>query len=236
VIGIVLSLLLLPATVLAQATVTDQVDATAKTVDVRLGQGIPLVESAATGVDAVITAAEAIAETATSVAETGGALRPVLDEVETFSNAYASFRASYQATTDKLSAAVEGVEAIAALLPRGVAPALHDALSGLEERVQQLDASVAALLDAPAAGVAQVAATIAERAHQVAAAMTAAAGSLDEAATRLQRTRETVSGRASEISLAVTGLAVVICAWLIYTAILNWMLLRTTRPSPGVGP
>jgi hypothetical protein len=235
-LGIVVSLVLLPATILARTAVTDQVDATAETVDARLGQGIPLVETAATSVDAVIVAAETVAETATSVAETGGSLRPVLDELETFSDAYASFRALYQGTHATLSAAVDGVEAIATILPGSVAPALHDALSRLEDRVQQLEVSVADLLDAPAAGVAQVAETIAERAQQVAAAMTAVAGSLDEAASQLQRTRETVSGRASEISLAVTGLAVLICAWLIYTVILNGVLLRTIQARNSAGP
>ena len=81
----------------------------------------------------------------------------MLDEVEAFSDAYASFRASYQATTDSLSAAVDGVEAIATVLPGGVASGLHDALSGLADRVQQLEASIADLLEAPATGVAQVA-------------------------------------------------------------------------------
>jgi ABC-type transporter Mla subunit MlaD len=236
VLGIVISLLLLPATILGQAAVTDQVDATAETVDVRLGQGIPLVESAASGVDTVIVAAQTVADTATSVAETGGSLRPVLEEVETFSDAYSSFRSRYQATTATLSAAVDSVEAIATLLPVGAAQSLHDALSGLEERVQELESSVADLLDAPGAGVAQVAETIAERAHQVEAALTAVAGSLDETAAQLQRTRETVSVRAAEISLAVTGLAVAICAWLIYTAILDWVLLTTTRRRPTAGP
>jgi hypothetical protein len=78
--------------------------------------------------------------------------------------------------------------------------------------------------------VAHVAETFAERAHQVEAALTAVAGSVDATATQLQRTRDTVTGRASEISLVVTGFAVLICAWLIYTAILDWLLLTTTRP------
>jgi hypothetical protein len=35
--------------------------------------------------------------------------------------------------------------------------------------------------------------------------------------------------RAGEIALAVTVLAAVTCGWLVYTALLNWVLLRRSR-------
>jgi hypothetical protein len=138
-IGIAVSLLLLPVTILGQATVTDQVDTTAEAVDARLEQAVPLVESASTAVDAVVTAARTVATTADSVASTGGSLQPALDEIESFSVVYEASRDSYQGALDAANAGIERLEAIATLLPLGVAQGLRDALSDLESRIQQLE-------------------------------------------------------------------------------------------------
>jgi hypothetical protein len=235
-IGIVLSLLLLPVTIVGQATVTDQVDATADAVDARLAQAVPLVEAAANNVDALVNAVRTVAATAESVASSGGFLQTALDEVESFSTAFASSRASYEGAIDAINDAAERLEAVATLLPADVAQGLRDTLSGLENRVQQLEASVAQLVDAPTAGlVAQVAGTIAERARQVESAMMAVAGTLESAGAQLRDTRKTVSIRAGEITLALTVLAAVICTWLLYTAVLNWVLLRRFPAGDGSG-
>jgi hypothetical protein len=221
------SLLLPPVTLLGQAIVTDRVDATADAVDVRLEQALPLVESASTAIDAAVTAARTVASTAESVVSTDGFLQPVLDEVDSLSITYASLRGSYQDALDAANSAVERLEAVATLLPADVAQSLRAAIGDLESRIQQLEARVAGLIDAPTGGlVAQVAGTIGERARQVESALTAVGGSLDQAAAQLEQTRQAVSMRAGEIALAVTVVAAVVSAWLVYTAMLNWVLLR----------
>jgi hypothetical protein len=235
-IGIVVSLLLVPITLVGQATVTDQVDSTAVAVDARLAQVVPLVEAAAKNVDALVNATRTVATTAESVASSGGSLQPALDAVETFSVAYASARGSYQEALDAAAAAVERLDAIATLLPAGVAQGLREALSELESRIQQLEAAAGQLVDAPTGGlVAQVAGTIAERARQVESALMTVAVALDGVGAQLRQTRQTVSIRAGEITLALTILAAVICTWLVYTAVLNWLLLRRFPTDEGSG-
>ena len=235
-IGIALSLLLLPVIFLGQATVTGQVDATADAVDARLEQALPLVEAAATHVDAAVDAARTVATTAESVASTGGLLQSALDEIRDFSVAYASTRASYQGAIDGVDASLERLETITTFMPADIAQGLRDALDSLKSRLQQLDSSVAHLVDAPTAGlVAQVAGTIAERARQVESVLAAVAGTLDDATTQLKGIRQAISTRAGEIALGVTVLAALISAWLLYTAILNWVLLRRFPPDAGLG-
>jgi hypothetical protein len=235
-IGIALSLLLLPVIFLGQVTVTGQVDATADAVDARLEQALPLVEAAATHVDAAVDAARTVASTAESVASTGGLLQSALDEIEDFSVAYASTRASYQGAVDGVDASLERLETITTFMPADIAQGLRDALGGLKSRLQQLDSSVAQLVDAPTAGlVAQVAGTIAERARQVESVLAAVAGTLDDATTQLNQIRQAISARAGEIALGVTVLAALISAWLLYAAILNWVLLRRFPPGAGSG-
>jgi hypothetical protein len=234
-IGIVVSLLLLPVTIVGQAIVTDQVDSAAGAVDARLAQAVPLVDAAASSVHAAVSAAQTVAATAESVASTGF-LQTALDEVETFSAVYASSRDSYQSAIDAIHDAVERLGTVAMLLPAGVAQGVRDTLSALEDRLRQLEASVKQLVDAPTGGlVAQVAGTIADRARQVESALTAAAGTLDGAGEQLRQTRQTLSIRAGEISLAVTVLAALICTWLVYTAVLNWLLLRRFPTRDGSG-
>ena len=235
-IGVAVSLLLVPVTLVGQATVTDQVDATADAMDARLEQALPLVEAAAKNVDALVDAARTVATTAESVADTGGSVQPALDAVETFSVAYASARSSYQEALDAASAAIERLDAIATLLPAGVAQGLRDSLGELESRIEQLEAAAGQLVDAPTGGlVAQVAGTIAERARQVESALMTVAVTLNGAGAQLRQTRQTVSIRAGEITLALTVLAAVICTWLVYTAVLNWVLLRRFPTDEGSG-
>jgi hypothetical protein len=62
--GIVVSLLLIPVTLLGAAYATAQVTATARAVDDRLAQGVPLIEAAAQGAETLATAAGTIAATA----------------------------------------------------------------------------------------------------------------------------------------------------------------------------
>lgn len=225
--GVLASLLLIPATILASTAAAGQVTETANAVDERLAVGVPLAQAAARGADAVESAAGAIAQTADAVASGSGGLTPVLEKVATFSDAYQTFQGSYQAAVDAAGAAADRLESIATVLPEGMAESLRNGIGHLEDLTAQLEATAAGLLDPPTVGVVtDVAGAIGDLARKVETVVVGIGEALDNAAASLETTRDAVSVRSDQITLGLTVLAVVVAAWLAYSALLNVALLR----------
>lgn len=234
--GILASLLLIPAAILGSAAAAGQVTQTADAVDEKLAVGVPLAQTAARGADTVESAAATIAETADAVASGSGGLTPVMDQVATFSDAYQSFQASYQAAVDAAGAAADRLESVAAVLPEGMAESVRNGIGRLEDLSTQLEATASGLLDAPTVGVVtDVANAIADSARKVETVMVGLGEGLDNAAASLQKTRDAVNVRSDEITLGLTILAVAVGGWLAYSAMLNVALLRLL-PVRGARP
>jgi len=226
-VGVVVSLVLIPATILGSTAAAGQVAGTAQAVDDRLAVGVPLAQAAARGAEALEAAAGTIAQAADAVASGAGPLAPVLNQVATFSHGYESFQGSYQAAVDAAGAAADRLESIAAVLPEGMAQNLRNGIGHVEDLATQLQTSAASLVDVPKVGVVtDVASTIAELARKVQTAMVGIGEGLDTTAANLEQTRDAVSVRSSEIVLGLTILAVAVGGWLAYSAILNVALLR----------
>jgi hypothetical protein len=231
--GILASVLLIPATILASTAVAGQVDATAQAVDQRLAVGVPLAQAASQGADAVEAAAGTIAETADAVASGSGGLTPVLDQVASFSSAYQSLRGAYQAAGDAAGAAVDRLESIAAVLPEGMAENVRNGIAHVESLATQVEATATGLLDPPTVGVVtDVAGSIAGLARDVETAMAAIGEGLAKTASDLEKTRGAISVRSDEIVLGLTVLAIAVGAWLAYSAMLNVALLRLLPARP----
>jgi hypothetical protein len=225
--GIVVSLLLIPVTLLGYATATAQLTATARAVDDRLAEGVPLIEAAAQGADTLATAAGTIAQTAEAAASETGSLPTAFHEVVSFSGPYHAFSESYRAAAEAAGEAVESVQSVATMLPPGVGEDLRASMANLEAGATQLDEQVDALLAAPTVGVVpDVASGIASLARRVQSGMVSIGDGLAGISAQLQSTRDAVGVRSSEITLMLTILAVVMSAWLAYTATLNVVLLR----------
>jgi hypothetical protein len=113
------------------------------------------------------------------------------------------------------------------MLPPGVGEDLRASMANLEAGATQLDEQVDALLAAPTVGVVpDVASGIASLARRVQSGMVSIGDGLAGISAQLQSTRDAVGVRSSEITLMLTILAVVMSAWLAYTATLNVVLLR----------
>jgi len=231
-VGVVASLVLIPATILGSTAAATQVANASQAVDERLAVGVPLAQAAANGADSLEAAAGTIAQAADAVASGAGPLAPVLNQVATFSHGYESFQGSYQAAVDAAGAAADRLESIAAVLPEGMAQNLRNGIGHVEDLATQLQASAASLVDVPKVGVVtDVASTIGELARKVETALAGIAEGLHTTADNLAQTRDAVSVRSSEIVLGLTILAVAVGGWLAYSAILNVALLRLL-PAP----
>jgi len=234
-VGVIVSLVLIPATILGSTAAAGQVSSTAQAVDERLAVGVPLVQAAAQGAATLQAVAGTIAQAADAVATGADPLAPLLNQVATFSHGYESFQGSYQAAVDAAGAAADRLESVAAMLPEGMAQNLRSGIGHLEDLATQLHASAASLVDVPKVGVVtDVAGTVAELARKVQTGLADIGDGLDRAAANLVQTRDAVSVRTSEIILGLTILAVVVAAWLAYSATLNVALLRLL-PGRGTG-
>ena len=225
-LGILVSLLLIPATLVGYANVSGQVAEAADTVDERLALGISLVDTASQGVDVLATAAGTIGQTADEAASDAGLLGGVFDQIASFSDDFQAFQESYHEAADAAGDVAERVESFSAVLPGDVAPDLGDAVGTLEARVAQLEDAVGELLDQPAVGVVVEVTGIADLARRVETAMVGLGEGLETVSANLARTRDAVNVRSGEIAAGLTVLAAAIGAWLVYTAVLNVALLR----------
>ena len=235
IVGIFLFVALALVVLLGRGWATSTVDDLAGSVDAKMAQAVPLLDTASAKVSeingrvgALTDAANALAAKLDAAPELLGGLK---DQLANLQSRYQEFRTSYSGVRDTAISALDRLQLIERLIPGfSVPPEAIDALTAVDARVQELDAKIIGLSNAISDGpVQKVAAVVAEKTATVRDGLTKVTAVIGEAQTRLTELRTQVASTADTINMFISIGSMLLFVLFLYFALLHWMLFHVGR-------
>lgn len=225
-IGTVLSLILVPGVFAGRTLLIERVTVTGDAISGRLATGSAMIATAGTRVTAVIEGAGAVADAADALTRRIESPTAVTDVTD----AYLQFSTSYDDASTAVVAALPEFEALDGPPDGELAARLRDGVDRVREAVSDLDERMADLMATPQVQLAvRVVGFIGDAARQVKSTAEGLSVALEDAGAQLDATRERVISTASDITTSATIVAMAAVTWLLYTSVLNVVLLRFLR-------
>ncbi len=235
VIGIVLFVVLAAVVLLGRGWATSTVDDISGSIDAKMAQAVPLIDTASAKVSEISGRVGALTDAADALAAKvdagSGLLGALRDQFTSLQARYQDFRTSYSGVRDTALSALDRLETLDRLIPGfTLPPGPVDALKDLDARIQELDTRItdvgAAITDGPAQ---KVAAVVAEKTAKVQEGLATASGVLSNAQTRLTELREEVISTGNAINTWLTVLSFLLFLLFLYFAFLHWVLFGVGR-------
>jgi hypothetical protein len=234
-VGIVVSLVLVVVVILGRGWAVDRVDEVALKIDDGLAKGVPLLDTASEKVSTVAgrvgVVVDALEAEAADPGPVPALLQNLVAKANDVSDKYLELRATYTDARTKLAGVLDTLQTLDRLVPGIDLPAGPvDALTALDERIQALDGSVMSVIGAlPDVGDGQAIAALAEQAAKLETALTTVTAGLDEAQAKLDNLRAEVAATADTVNTVITIAAIVLVLAFLYSALLHWVLYRSSR-------
>jgi hypothetical protein len=234
--GFVLSLVLAAGSIAGVFWLTGQVNDVAATVDARLAEGQPKLDTLAAKVGEIKSVVDEVVAVADSAAQAtapeDGLLAGLTDRLNGLAGRYANLRNAYADLREKVTGALSGLQLLERVVPGFSVPQEPiQALQGLDARIQELDGSISGLLDTKFDGstLRDAAAAVSEKVGKVSSALESVLGLVDEAGVKLAQVRTDVAAAISQLTTVITLAGILMALLFVYVAFLHWVLFRTSR-------
>ncbi len=231
IVGIVVSLLLAVGVIAGRGWAIDQVDAVATTIDDSLAKGEPLLATVTEKVSDVDARLSLVGDAAAALAASDNPAPALIgalsDRLSGVSERYLELRAGYASARERIVSAAERLEMLDRLVPGFEIPAgPTEALSSLDARIQELDATMMQILgEGGLVESAQVAAqNVVDRVTQADAMLEQATDLLAKAEERLGETRAKVASLADTVGMIINIGSLMLVLAFLWIALLHWVL------------
>jgi hypothetical protein len=236
IIGFVLSLVLAFGALAGSVWLTGQIETLATSVDARIAEGQPKLETLSTKVveiKATVDQVVALADTAAqATVPSDGLLAGLRDRLNGLANRYTELRNSYTDLREKVTGALNGLQLLERVIPGFTVPQEPlDALAALDSRVQELDAAITGILDTKFDGtpLRDAAALVSEKIGMVSSGLATAVTFIDDANVKLTQARSDIAAAVSQLNMYIVFGGVLGMLLFLYIAFLHWVLFRTAR-------
>jgi hypothetical protein len=235
VIGIVACILLIIGVVMGRNWLIGTVSDVQDRIDVGLVRAETLVDNASTRVSEVSGRVGAVSDAAAAVAakpNPAPALTEfLLTQLSGVSDRYLALRSSYTDVRETAVATLDRLNTLDRMLPfLSIPQGPVDALASLDQRFQQLDASIMQVLSIPGAGAVDAVATaVAAKADAIQTSLNDLTAKMADGKARLESLRGRIADKADQFSSIVTIATVVMILFLVYFVFLHWLLFHTGR-------
>jgi methyl-accepting chemotaxis protein len=236
IIGFVLSLVLAFGALAGSFWLTGQIETLATTVDARIAEGQPKLETLSTKVveiKATVDQVVALADTAAQATlPTDGLLAGLRDRLSGLSNRYTELRTSYTDLREKVTGALSSLQLLERVIPGFTVPQEPlDALAALDAKVQELDAAITGVLDTKFEGtpLRDAAALVSEKVGMVSSGLETAVTFIDDTSAKLVQARADITAAVAQLNTYIMIGGVLAMLLFLYIAFLHWVLFRTSR-------
>jgi hypothetical protein len=241
--GIVVCIVLIVGVVLGRGWAIDQVDSVSASIDAQLAKVPPLLaeaDAAVTNVQAKVSVVSDAAAAVAAVPNPAPALRETFQSaIAAVSDRYLPLRTKYADARANIVSTLDRLETLDRIVPGITIPTgPTDTLATLDARIQELDASVMAILDTAsgATPIADAATAVATKTADVVTKLDGLHATIGELETKLAETQAKLDSAANTISTVITLLSLVLVLVLLYGIFLHVILFRTARgasPKPA---
>jgi predicted RND superfamily exporter protein len=234
--GMVICVALIIGVLLGRGWAVNEVDKVSAKLDSGVARAADMFDAASTKVADVSTKIGTVADAAAAI---GTGSTPVLDKltglqttVTAVSDKYLALRASYADMRSQVQSVIDQLNVVSRFVPGVSVPqGPVDALAALDGRLQELDTTVMALIDAnPLAGAAgSVGQAVSDKAHAVQATLATVSSALNGVQARLTSLRTEIASTADTIRAAINVISLIVIVALLYLVALHVVLLRSSR-------
>ncbi len=236
VIGFVLSLVLAFGALAGSAWLTGQIEAVAVTVDARIADGQPKLDTLSAKVaeikvtvDDVVALADGAAQ---ATAPADGLIAGLRDRLDGLANRYTELRTAYTDLREKVTGALSSLQLLERVIPGFTVPqGPMEALAALDARVQELDTAITGVLDTKFDGtpLRDAAALVSEKVGMVSTGLGTVVGVIDDTSAKLTQARADITAAVSQLTSYIMIGGVLVMLLFLYMAFLHWVLFRTSR-------
>jgi hypothetical protein len=242
VMGLIASLLIIVVIWLARGWAVGQVDSVVDTLDTGLARAATVATTAADRIDTTAQGVGEFADVASGAASAGPSLPTAVGEaigtrLSAVADRYRSFRSTYGDLRERVVSAIDTLQSIERFVPMLSVPQEPiDALAAIDEKVQELDATVTDLVSTVGSGslTSDTAAELASKANDAEAALTASSTRVRSVTGTIDTLQADVANAGSTASSVLTIVALVITVLAAYIAALHvalWVLGGRLRAS-----
>lgn len=236
VIGLVLSLLLAVGTVAGTMWLTGQITEVGVSIDARIGQAQPALDTLSTKVGDVKSVVDELATAATAVSQSAAPSGPIVttlrDKLDGLANRYATLRNAYGELRTNVTSAINSVQTLSRFIPGFTVPqGPIDALNNLDAKITEFDGTISDILSTDFSGdKLQAAATVvAEKVTKVSSALSAVVGVIQVAGEKITQAQTDIKAGLAQLTTYITIGGIVLALIFLYMALLHWVLFRTSR-------